>query len=69
MPLDLDVAQRLVAPIYEALSRPREKDVETLIKSVTSGDFHSCSNEGDCADRGAVIARIGTAAIRQLATR
>jgi hypothetical protein len=37
MPLDLDVAQRLVAPIYEALSRPGEKDVEALIKSVTSG--------------------------------
>ena len=35
MPLDLDVAQRLVAPIYEALSRPGEKDVETLIKSVS----------------------------------
>jgi predicted ester cyclase len=57
MPLDLDVAQRLVAPIYDALSQPGEKDVETLIKGVTSGDFQSCSNEGDCADRGAVIAR------------
>jgi predicted ester cyclase len=38
--------------------------VETLIRSVTSADFHSCGNEGECVDREAVIARFkGLAAV------
>jgi predicted ester cyclase len=57
MPLDLDAARKLVAPIYDALTKPGDKDVERLIKSVTSADFQSCSNEGECADQAAVIAR------------
>lgn len=57
MPLDLDTARKLVSPIYDALTRPGEKDVEALIKMVTSADFQSCGNEGDCADRDTVIAR------------
>jgi predicted ester cyclase len=57
MPLDATNARALVSPIYDALTHPGEKDVETLIKSVTSADFQSCGNEGDCADRDAVIAR------------
>jgi hypothetical protein len=57
MPLDLDTARKLVSPVYDALTRPGEKDVEALIKSVTSADFQSCGNEGDCADRDAVITR------------
>lgn len=57
MPLDLDAARKLVSPIYDALTRPGEKDVEALIKSVTSVDFQSCGNEGDCADQDAVITR------------
>jgi hypothetical protein len=48
---------RLVSPTYDALTRPGEKDVAALIKSVTSSDFQSCRNEGDCADQGAVISR------------
>jgi hypothetical protein len=56
MPLDLDAARKLVSPIYDALTQPGEKDVEALIKSVTPADFHSCGNEGDCADQDAVIA-------------
>ncbi len=47
MPLDLDAARKLVTPIYDALTRPGDKDVEALIKSVTSPDFQSCGNEGD----------------------
>lgn len=57
MTLELDAARSLVSPIYEALTRPGEKDVEALIKSVTSPDFQSCGNEGDCSDRDAVIMR------------
>jgi hypothetical protein len=57
MPLDLSVARKLVSPIYDALTRPGEKDVEALIKSVTSADFQSCGNEGDCANQDAVITR------------
>jgi predicted ester cyclase len=57
MPLDLDAARKLVTPIYDALTRPGDKDVEALIKSVTSADFQSCGNEGECVDQAAVIAR------------
>jgi predicted ester cyclase len=57
MVLDLNVARKLVEPIYDALTRPGEKDVETLIKSVVAVDFQSCANDGDCAGRDAVIAR------------
>jgi hypothetical protein len=57
MSLDLDAARKLVTPIYDALTRPGEKDVEALIKSVTSADFQSCGNEGECVDQSAAIAR------------
>jgi predicted SnoaL-like aldol condensation-catalyzing enzyme len=57
MPLDLDAARKLVTPIYDALTRPGDKNVEALIKSVTSADFQSCSNEGECVDQATVIAR------------
>ncbi len=57
MPVDLDTARKLVAPIYDALTRPGEKDVEALLKSVTTADFQSCGNEGECVDREAAIAR------------
>jgi predicted ester cyclase len=57
MPLSLDAARRLVTPIYDALTRPGEKNVEALIKSVTSPDFQSCGNEGECVDQAAVITR------------
>jgi predicted ester cyclase len=57
MSLDLDTARKLVAPIYDALTRPGDKDVEALIKSITSADFQSCGNEGECVDQTAAIAR------------
>jgi predicted ester cyclase len=57
MPLDLNAARELVLPIYDALTRPGQKDVEALIKSVTAADFQSCGNERECVDRDAVIAR------------
>jgi predicted ester cyclase len=57
MPLDLNAARKLVSPIYDALTRTGEKDVEALIKSVAAADFQSCGNEGECVDRDAVIAR------------
>jgi hypothetical protein len=34
-----------MTPIYDALTRPGDKDVEALIKSVTSADFQSCGND------------------------
>jgi len=57
MPLDSDAARKLVSPIYDALTSPGEKDVAALIKSVTSADFQSCGNEGECVDQAAVITR------------
>lgn len=52
-----EAARALVTPIYDALTRPGTKDVESLIKAVTAPGFQSCSNEGECANQGAVIAR------------
>jgi predicted ester cyclase len=57
MALDLNAARKLVGPIYDALTRPGEKDVEALIKSAAAADFQSCANDGDCVGRDAVIAR------------
>jgi predicted ester cyclase len=57
MPIDSQLARKLVAPIYDALSRSEEKDVDGLIRSVTSVDFQSCGNEGECSSRDEVIAR------------
>ena len=57
MLLDLIAAGALVAPIYDALTHPDEKDVEALIKSVTAPDFQSCGNEGERVGRDAMIAR------------
>ncbi len=57
MVLDLNAARKLVMPIYDALTRPGEKDVEALIKSVAAADFLSYANDGDCVGRDAVIAR------------
>jgi predicted ester cyclase len=57
MVLDLNDARKLVALVYDALTRPGEKDVEALIKSVAAADFQSCANDGDCVGRDAVIAR------------
>ena len=46
-----------MTPIFDALTRPGDKDVEALIKSVTSADFQSCGNEGECVDQTAAITR------------
>jgi hypothetical protein len=53
MPLDLSAARELVSPIYDALTRSGEKDVEALIKSVAATDFQSCGNDGECVGRDA----------------
>jgi predicted ester cyclase len=64
MSLDLDTARKLVSPIYDALTRPGEKNVEALVKSVTSADFRSCGNEGECSDQATAITRFkGLAAV------
>jgi predicted ester cyclase len=57
MPLDPTTTRALVAPIYDALTRPGEKDVEALIKSVTAPEFQSYGNEGEGVSRDAMIAR------------
>jgi len=57
MTLDPATARALVAPIYDALTHPGEKDVESLIKSVTTPDFQSIGNEGEGVSRDAMIAR------------
>jgi hypothetical protein len=64
MSLDLDTARKPVSPIYDALTRPGEKDVEALVKSVTSADFQSCGNEGECSGQATAITRFkGIAAV------
>ena len=52
-----DKARAIVTPLYEALNEPAHKDVDALLKQVTSDDFMSCSTEDDCLDRGGLAAR------------
>ncbi len=57
MTLTLEHARELVSPIYDALTLGADKDIAALIRGVTTADFLSCGNEGDCADREAVAKR------------
>jgi predicted ester cyclase len=46
MLMNQEAARALVAPFYDALTRPATKDVAPLIHGVTSPDWRSFSGEG-----------------------
>jgi len=53
-------ARAIVAPLYEALNEPTEKDVPALLANATNPDYRSCSTNSDCLSRDQ-LARVFTA--------
>ena len=49
--LTVDQARAIVAPLYEALNEPAEKDVPALLANATNPDYRSCSTNSDCLSR------------------
>ena len=49
--LTVEQARAIVAPLYEALNEPAEKDVPALLANATNPDYRSCSTNSDCLSR------------------
>ena len=49
--LTVEQARVIVAPLYEALNEPTEKDVPALLANATNPDYRSCSTNSDCLSR------------------
>jgi len=58
--LTVEQARGIVAPLYEALNEPTEKDVPALLANATNPDYRSCSTNSDCLSRDQ-LARVFTA--------
>ena len=50
-PFTKEQARAIVAPLYEALNEPQNKDVSGLLAQATNPDYRSCSTLTDCLDR------------------
>jgi predicted ester cyclase len=49
--LTVEQAHAIIAPLYEALNEPTEKDVPALLANATNPDYRSCSTNSDCLSR------------------
>ena len=49
--LTVEQARAIVAPLYEALNEPTEKDVPALLANATNPEYRSCSTNSDCLSR------------------
>ena len=49
--LTVEQARAIVAPLYEALNEPTEKDIPALLANATNPDYRSCSTNSDCLSR------------------
>ena len=49
--LTVEQARAIVAPLYEGLNEPTEKDVPALLENATNPDYRSCSTNSDCLSR------------------
>jgi len=49
--LTVEQARGIVAPLYEALNEPTEKDVPALLANATNPNYRSCSTNSDCLSR------------------
>ena len=58
--LTVEQARAIVAPLYEALNEPTQKDVPALLAKATNPDYRSCSTNSDCLSRDQ-LARVFTA--------
>jgi predicted ester cyclase len=54
--LTVEQARAIVAPLYDALNRPAEKDVARLLGGATSPEWVSCGANEGCLPREKVIA-------------
>ena len=48
-------ARGIVAPLYEALNEPTEKDVPALLANATNPNYRSCSTNSDCLSRDQLV--------------
>jgi predicted ester cyclase len=53
-----DEAYSLVAPLYDALTRPSEKDVAGLLTACLTDDWESLGSAGETSDRAHFIAKV-----------
>ncbi len=44
-------ARAIIAPLYDALNGPTNKDVVALLAKATNSDYRSCSTNADCLNR------------------
>ena len=49
--LTVEQARTIVAPLYDALNEPSNKDVVALLARATNPDYRSCSTNQDCLNR------------------
>jgi predicted ester cyclase len=49
--LTVEQARAIVAPLYDALNEPTDKDVPALLANATNPDYRSCSTNSDCLSR------------------
>lgn len=49
--LTVEQARAIVAPLYEALNEPTNKDVPALLAKAANPDYQSCSTNSDCLSR------------------
>ena len=49
--LTVEQARAIVAPLYEALNEPTNKDVPALLAKGANPDYQSCSTNSDCLSR------------------
>ncbi len=49
--LTVEQARTVVAPLYEALNEPTQKDVPALLAKAANPDYRSCSTNSDCLSR------------------
>jgi predicted ester cyclase len=53
--LTVERARAIIAPLYDALNRPAEKDVAKLLEAATSENWVSCGANDGCLPRDRVI--------------
>jgi len=49
--LTVEQARSIVAPLYDALNEPTNKDVPALLAEAANPDYRSCSTNSDCLSR------------------
>jgi hypothetical protein len=49
--LTVEQAHAIVAPLYDALNEPTNKDVPALLAIAANPDYRSCSTNSDCLSR------------------